>query len=399
MAFVSLGASLPEVEVCVDFNNDPTSSTRTWTDITPYVRRFSIRRGRESERARAEPGTLALTLDNRDRRFDPTYTSGPYYPNVLVMRRVRVRAQWASVVYNLFHGYIEEWPPTWPDDGLNALVDVVAVDAFKVLNLYEINGLVFGTARSDIRLGSVFAAAGFGTTDYSLATGQSTMGSAGTITGVSVLSHAQEVVESESGVLFVNGGGTTIFQDRHWRLLNASAPSGTIGDAGGEIRYDDLVANYDDRELWNVVRITPAGGTAEGATDTSSTARYYTRVLSRGVLITSQSEANDNANYLLARYAEPSLRIDEAQVVGAADTTTWPLILAAEISNRYLVKRRPPGGGTIEINQHLERVSIDADLERNWRTRWRMSPADNQSYWVLGDPALSLLGETTRLAY
>jgi hypothetical protein len=29
-------------------------------------------------------------LDNLDRRFDPTYTSGAYYPNVLPMRRVRI---------------------------------------------------------------------------------------------------------------------------------------------------------------------------------------------------------------------------------------------------------------------------------------------------------------------
>jgi hypothetical protein len=52
-----------------------------WTDISPYVRSAKITRGStrvDSPTIRYEAGTAELTLDNRDRRFDPTNLSGPY---------------------------------------------------------------------------------------------------------------------------------------------------------------------------------------------------------------------------------------------------------------------------------------------------------------------------------
>ncbi|MCR4340766.1 MAG: hypothetical protein NUW01_12870 [Gemmatimonadaceae bacterium] len=73
---------LPRVRVDVDFDNDPTSATRTWEDVTAYMSDLEITRGRENELSRSNPGVLQATLVNTDRRFDPTYTSSPYYPGV-----------------------------------------------------------------------------------------------------------------------------------------------------------------------------------------------------------------------------------------------------------------------------------------------------------------------------
>lgn len=53
----------------------------TWTDISPYVQELNIKRGVsrvDSSLLRYEAGTCELKLDNRDRRFDPTYLGGPY---------------------------------------------------------------------------------------------------------------------------------------------------------------------------------------------------------------------------------------------------------------------------------------------------------------------------------
>jgi hypothetical protein len=84
--------SWPTLTVECAFGSDASNASPSWQEITDYVREVRIRRGRQFELDRIDASTLALKLDNSDRRFDPSYVSGPYYPNVLPMRRMRVRA-------------------------------------------------------------------------------------------------------------------------------------------------------------------------------------------------------------------------------------------------------------------------------------------------------------------
>ncbi len=391
--------NLPHVRVDIDFDNDPSSTTRTWTDVTAYVKRLSTRRGRRHELDRVDTGTLTATLLNTDRRFDPSYTSGPYYPNVKPMRRIRARARWGTVTYNLFHGYILGWPQAWPDGGMNAIVDLRAVDAFAVLAQYDLVGKSYGTALAGTRIGTALSDAGFGTAERSLDAGQSSIVASGTLSTSAALSHLLDVQVSENGLLFVDGGGTWIFQDRHHRIKNEVTAGGTLGDTAGEIPYRELSTSNDASEIWNRIMVTPSGGTAEEAIDSSSTASYYTRTLSRDYLISSQNEAYDAAHWNLARYKEPALRTPAVQIVCAAATALWPNVLAREISDRVLLHRRPPGGGTISEFQHVESIGHEIALESDWLTEWLLSPVDPQSYWVLEDSVNGVLDDTTKLGY
>ena len=63
---------------------------------------IQIHRGRSYELDRQEAGTLQLVLDNRNRYFDPSYVSGPYYGLLKPMRRIRVYCTWKGVTYYLF---------------------------------------------------------------------------------------------------------------------------------------------------------------------------------------------------------------------------------------------------------------------------------------------------------
>lgn len=113
-----------------------------WVDITAYVRSIEIKRGRDHELGQTQAGELGMRLRNTDRRFDPTNDGGPYWPNVKPMRRVRVRATWQSVAYDLFTGFVENWGQTWPSrpvkEAGDAEVTLEATDAFKLLTLFEI---------------------------------------------------------------------------------------------------------------------------------------------------------------------------------------------------------------------------------------------------------------------
>ena len=124
----------PEHETLISFD-DASESTPTWHYITAFLRGFTTSRGRGNELARVDAGTITLTLDNRDRRFDPTYAAGPYYPNVTPMNRIWHRVRYGGETIDIFKGYVESWPQEWPSKGYDAVANVTAVDEFKVLAL------------------------------------------------------------------------------------------------------------------------------------------------------------------------------------------------------------------------------------------------------------------------
>lgn len=133
---------MPVTTVEVAFDTDP-GDTPTWTDVSDRFRRLSVRRGRRSELDRFDAGRATITLANEDRALDPTYAggygsysggyhSGSFAPNVIPMRRIRIRALWDSVTYDIFNGYVDDWRQEFMPPA-EAICVVSATDAFKVL--------------------------------------------------------------------------------------------------------------------------------------------------------------------------------------------------------------------------------------------------------------------------
>lgn len=123
--------TMPTVTVEVALTTDP-GDTPAWTDLSSRFISFTSTRGRRDELQRFDPGRARITLSNEDRALDPTYTASPYYPNVVPMRRIRIRATWNAVTYDVFTGYVDDWRQEYmPPQG--AVCVVAATDAFKVL--------------------------------------------------------------------------------------------------------------------------------------------------------------------------------------------------------------------------------------------------------------------------
>ena len=402
--FQSLGANLPAVAIEIDFENDPTSASYTWVDVTPYVRGFQIKRGRDSALSRPNAGSLQLTLSNADGRFDPTNTAGAYSPDVLPMRRIHALAQWAGVTYNLFTGYILDWPVGFDPSNRDSTVQVQAADAFAILDTFDLVGKNYSAELSSTRVQNVLSDCGIGSALWDISTGQSTMVASGTIaTGTTATAHLLDVMASENGFVYPDAGGTIRFQDRHFRIKNRATSSGTVGTGGGLIGYRDIRTSYGVGEIWNVIQVTANGGTAETVTDAASTASYFKRVLAWPTggqyLVTSQAEALSAAQYMGYLYAEPALRVPEVAVVAAGATANWGTVLAVEISDRLTVNHVAPWGGTISGDKHIESIEHDVKFDREWDTRYLMSDASSQTFWVLGSSTNSLLGSTTYLSY
>jgi concanavalin A-like lectin/glucanase superfamily protein len=147
----------PVVTVEVAFTTDPLTTPGSWTDISQYVRELTVKRGRDHELSRTQAGEATLRLRNTDRRFDPVNGSSPYSPNVVPMRRIRIRATFESVTYDLFQGFVENWGQLWPPRPVNAAGDAecvaTAVDAFKLLTLYQVANSYSQEVISDAPLG------------------------------------------------------------------------------------------------------------------------------------------------------------------------------------------------------------------------------------------------------
>ncbi len=126
------------VEVGFASNPSVAIGSTSWTDISQYVRAISTRRGRDSELGTFSAGSMTLVLDNRDRRFDPNYASSPYSPNVLPMRRIRWRVTYNAVTYDVWAGFVNDWPQQYDIGNHEASVTVGCTDVFKVLSLLRL---------------------------------------------------------------------------------------------------------------------------------------------------------------------------------------------------------------------------------------------------------------------
>lgn len=127
---------IPYLTVEVAFDDGPYVASPTWTDVSSYVRAVSTRRGRGDDLA-VFTGTATLTLSNRDRRFDPFYTTGPYYGKLLPRRQIRIRATSGANTYPVFRGYIAGWPVSYTDAGKDSTVTIECFDALSLLSTEE----------------------------------------------------------------------------------------------------------------------------------------------------------------------------------------------------------------------------------------------------------------------
>lgn len=125
--------TFPIPGVFIAFTDGPYIANPSWTEITPYVRSISTSRGRADDLEDFAAGTAQLILDNRDRRFDPFYTTGPYYQKLTPRRQIRIVGQANGVNYEVFRGYVAGWPVQWSEAGYDSTVTIQCFDALGLM--------------------------------------------------------------------------------------------------------------------------------------------------------------------------------------------------------------------------------------------------------------------------
>ena len=59
----------------IAFGDTWQTASQTWTDVTPYLRQFHVRWGRQGEYDRFRAGTCTLVLSNSDSRSNWSFVS------------------------------------------------------------------------------------------------------------------------------------------------------------------------------------------------------------------------------------------------------------------------------------------------------------------------------------
>ena len=370
------------------FGYAPLAATPVWTDISSYLRGFQITRGRSTVLGSYQTGVATFTLDNTDGRFDPNNTLGPYTPNIKVMTPIRLRATYSATPYDLFYGYAESWPLTYPLTGFNAITNLRCVDGFKLLALYDIGGETYTSESSDTRIGNVLDDVGWPAALRDLDLGVGVL-AAYSPTNQKALSHLQDITNSEVGSLFMNATGEVVFNAR---THHAGGPtSAATFDASTNLDYINTTITYDDDQLFNDVRITRTGGTEQSAEDATSITDYVRRTLTRtGQPMADDNEASSTADWLLAVSKDVNVRVRSLDVTPRGDPSgLWPQVLGRELNDAITVVVDPPGSGsTLSQLCVIEGIKHTSDARSgSWRTQWNLSPLTSiqtADYWILG---------------
>tara|TARA_Y100000310_G_C20659512_1_gene803906 strand:- start:170 stop:1357 length:1188 start_codon:yes stop_codon:yes gene_type:complete len=394
--------ALPTLTVRVAFGSDPFDAAPSWTDITHDVQSVYIKRGRQTELNRMEAGIAKIRLKNFQGNYWPNNTSGLYYPNVLPGKRVNIRALYNAVTYDLYTGFATGWPPSWLSSmgGQGPVVGINCADLIRNLAGYDLNTAGYAEELSGTRVGNVLDDAGWPAGLRDLDAGQSNIQASGAIADVKAMTHLFTVQDSELGIIYIAGDGDVQFEDRFHRLGSPHTVSqATFGDDLGENFYHGMEPEYDDDFIFNDIRITRSGGAQQTAGDAASVTAYGKRTHSKtGLLMTTDNEALDQADYKLKRYKDAALRARTLTVLGERDPgNLWPKLCGYDISTRITLRRNE---ATIDEDYFIEGIRHRIDIQnQEWQTAWQLSNASEQVYWALGVALYGELGETTWLAY
>ena len=318
-------------------------------DVTDHVASVSISRGKSNELDRYTAGNASITLHNDDRHFDPFYADGPYFTQILPRKEVAIQTNGIRQ----FSGFIDDWDLQY-QLGQKSFATVSAVDGFMQLTATELNEFTNVEEKSGERVLKILnrSEVAWPTGKRDVEEGRRTLQADTVAENTNVLQYLQLIASTETGQIFISKDGVFVFQDRIvgppvFDTLVFS--DGTIAVSSGVtyVNYSNIEVVYGSENLYNRITVTREGGLPQTADSVNSQAIYGVQTLSLdNLLLTSDSEALDLANYLLGVYDEPDLRISSVEV-NLHDKTPEQqgLLLNVELQDVYKVAFTPNGIG------------------------------------------------------
>jgi hypothetical protein len=291
--------------------------------------------------------------------------------------------------------------PAAPSTLFNGVLAHVAVyntyvDDARVLAHAQAGLTGFSGERSDQRIARLARYAGVPASEVSTETGLSLSLTNQMTTGAQPIALMQDVVKTESGVLFDAGDGVLTFHARSHRYNSASA---LTLSAGGTELDGDLQPKLDDQGMANDITATRTGGVTLRAADTASIDDHGVYRDDLQLLTTDDAEVFDAAYWNLNTRSSPLVRVSTCSVnLHNASSAQKTAILARELGDKITLAGLPAQAPSTSMGCFIEGVSEQITPEVH-RVEYNLSPAAQAGVWTLDSPTQSVLGSTTRLAY
>lgn len=381
-------------------------------NLAAYVQSIAISWGRRSWFEDHRPAELTMTLSDPDRRFEPEWASGAYYPNVVPGVPVYLDFTLGSVHYPAFCGFAESWATRYPSGDPVGLVTVRATDGLAQLARTQVAASITG-ATGDVMVQDILDEVGWPLTLGGTA-GQSTL--TNYTVAIDALTACRLITHSEGGVLYAlpepwpespgQIGSRILWKGRYANTTVSPSSAVTFsdnpsGDTANPYFFETLF-EYDTDNIYNRAEITRAGGTTQVSTNAASIAAYGERTISRtGLLLATDNEALDQANWLVARHKDPKRYITlRTQIAVGGNNWEGGLPTALQMTNQIaLIKRRPQGGTAFNEYVIIDGGEITHRRGGPVELTYYCRPFKWEQWWTLGSVLSSQLGVSTRLAW
>ena len=330
------------------------------TDVTNYVASVSVNRGKSRELDRYTAGNASVILHNDSRIFDPFNTASIYYGQILPRKPIVIETDGDRV----FTGFIDDWDLTYDISG-KSFASVSAIDGFMRLSAAELDSFTTTSQLSSARVTAILnrPEVAWPIANRSIETGLTTLQADTVAENTNALQYLQLVDTTENGQLFMSRSGAVTFKNRAFNPSFISTVVFADDATPNAIRYSNIGVMYGSENLYNRVTITRNGGSPQVADSTTSQNAYGVAAFSiDGVLLTTDAEALNFANYLVGLYDEPELRINEV-TVNLHDKTPEEVerLCQLEIADVVQIKFTPNQIGS-QIDQYAMVTGISHDI-------------------------------------
>jgi hypothetical protein len=375
-------------------NTEYTLGGTLFYDVSEYVRSVSVARGKSRQLDRFTAGGANIEFNNNSRAFDPENTASPFYGQIIPKRTIKVETGGSAV----FYGVVDDWNLNYDLSGLS-LAGADCVDGFTLLAQRALSANTETSEKTGARINSILdrSEVNWPASLRDIDTGATTLQADVIQDGTNVLEYLQLVTDSEPGSIFMGSDGFIIFKDRS--VAPVSAGQVTFADDGSGVEFSEVQVVYGSELLYNYVQIARNNGGTAIVFDSDSINSYGQQALIQsGLLMNTDSDALELANYLLSQYSEPEYRFETLTVqLESLTPSDQADVLGLEIGDVARIKFTPNNVGS-QIDKFASIIRIDHDIQiASHRITFGFQTLDYASL-VLDDTEFGLL-DTGRLGF
>lgn len=358
-------------------------------DVSDDVLSVNVNRGKSRQLDKFTAGNAAVTFINQDRAFDPLNASSPYFGQIIPRRTVRITTSGSAV----FYGSIDDWNLTYDVSGYSTAGAVIS-DGFTYFAQQVLTAHTATSQLTGARIAAVLdrSEINWPASLRDLDTGGMTLQADVVSDGTNALDYLQLVNFSEPGALFMGADGSILFRDR----TDGPVSTGLVAftDDGTGVPFVDVQVVYGSELLYNFIQVERANGGTATASDSDSQNSYgVVALVQSGLLMNTDADAQDLADYLLGKYSEPEYRF-ESLTVALEDLSSGnqTAVLSLEIGDIAQIKFTPNQTGT-QIDKYATIIRIDHEIvPMSHRITYGFETLDYASL-VLDDTVFGLLDD------